>query len=377
MSTIEVKVPDIGDFKDIPVIEVLVKPGDSVKAEDSLVTLESDKATMDVPSPSAGTVKELKVKVGDKVSEGTLILTLDSAAGASEAVAKPASPTASAPPPQTSPTAAAERAPRGEKGLADTPGEGPTPTPPEGKSVEVRVPDIGDFSDVPVIEIFVKPGDVVKVDDPLVTLESDKATMDVPSPVAGAVQGVRVSVGDRVSEGSVIATVASAGAPAPAPSPQPCSRKRERELGSVGALTPTCFGRRERERASSTSNLPSPRKGSRAGGVGGEGSGSVQSRTCVAIGAQVRTRARRRLVEGQGHRSERPHPARGRARLRETGTRSTFTGRCTRPGGAIAGGGTLNLLPWPKVDFAKFGPVETKPLSRIKKISGRTSRATG
>ena len=101
MSTIEVKVPNIGDFEDVPVIEVLVKPGDSVKAEDSLVTLESDKATMDVPSPSAGTVKTLNVKVGDKVKEGSLILTLDSAAGGSEAPAKPAAKTAAPVPPLT------------------------------------------------------------------------------------------------------------------------------------------------------------------------------------------------------------------------------------------------------------------------------------
>ena len=197
---------------------------------------------MDVPSPAAGTVKALSVKVGDKVKEGSLILTLDSAAAGAEPPAKPAPPPASAPPPQAS-AAADQRGPRGEKGLADAPGEGPTATPPAGATVEVRVPDIGDFSDVPVIEIFVKPGDVVKVDDPLVTLESDKATMDVPSPVAGAVQGVRVSVGDRVSEGSVIATVAASGsapasvaAPAATPSPQPSPASGR---GSTPAATQT------------------------------------------------------------------------------------------------------------------------------------------
>ena len=338
----------------------------------SLVTLESDKATMDVPSPSAGTVKALNVKVGDKVKEGTLILTLDSAAGASEAAAKPASPPASAPPPQTSPTAAAERAPRGEKGLADTPGEGPTTTPPEGKSVEVRVPDIGDFSDVPVIEIFVKPGDVVKVDDPLVTLESDKATMDVPSPVAGAVQGVRVSVGDRVSEGSVIATVAPSGegvpasaaalAAAPSPQPSPASGRGSttasapaslsplppgegRGEGNIGSRTGDCTGR-TRGQCGVQAAHASPRCAS---------SHASSASTCRRSRAAVRTAA----------------SARGRARLRETGTRCAFICPAPGTGGAIAGGGTLNLLPWPKVDFAKFGPVEAKPLSRIKKISGQ------
>src|SRR5438094_1539569 len=179
----EVKVPDIGDFKDVPVIEVMVKPGDVVKPEDALVTLESDKATMDVPAPTAGTVKELKVKVGDKVSEGSVILLLESAAGARAAA--PAAPpkTAVSPPP------AATSAPAG--------------------IAEVKVPDIGDFKDVPVIEVLVKAGDTVKAEDPLVTLESDKATMDVPAPLGGVVKELKLKVGDKVSEGTVVLTLAT------------------------------------------------------------------------------------------------------------------------------------------------------------------------
>src|SRR4249919_1733915 len=153
-ATTEVKVPDIGDFKDIPIIEVMVKPGDKVKAEDALITLESDKATMEVPSPAGGVVKELKVNVGDKVSEGTLILTLE-AEGAAQPAAAPAAPKVSAP---------------------------PAPTSAPGGVAEVKVPDIGDFKDIPIIELMVKPGDSVKPEDPLVSLESDKATMDVPAP---------------------------------------------------------------------------------------------------------------------------------------------------------------------------------------------------
>jgi pyruvate dehydrogenase E2 component (dihydrolipoamide acetyltransferase) len=375
VSTIEVKVPDIGDFEDVPVIEVLVKPGDSVKAEDSLVTLESDKATMDVPSPSAGTVKALSVKVGDKVKEGSLILTLDSAAAASEAPAKPAPSPASAPP--TQPVAEADqRGPRGEKGLADAPGEGPTATPPAGETVEVRVPDIGDFSDVPVIEIFVKPGDVVKVDDPLVTLESDKATMDVPSPVAGAVQGVRVSVGDRVSEGSVIATVtptgaapASVAAPAAAPSPQP-SRSASLPSGGRGstvAATQTLSPLPERaaEREESGVRAPAP----------AAPSAPVDSAAFKAAHASpsVRKFARELGVDLSKVKGSGPN---GRI-LQEDVQRYVKQALAAPPpaaaaaAGAIAGGGTLNLLPWPKVDFAKFGATETKPLSRIKKISGQ------
>ncbi|MBL8540871.1 MAG: branched-chain alpha-keto acid dehydrogenase subunit E2, partial [Betaproteobacteria bacterium] len=184
-ATTEVKVPDIGDFKDVPIIEVMVKPGDTIKPEDPLVTLESDKATMEVPSPAGGVVKEVKVAVGDKVSEGSLILTLE-AAGAAESAAK--SPKVSAP---------------------------PAPTSAPGGVAEVKVPDIGDFKDVPVIEIFVKPGDSVKAEQALITLESDKATMDVPSPIGGIVQEVKVKLGDKVSEGSVILSLSTGvGAPA-------------------------------------------------------------------------------------------------------------------------------------------------------------------
>ncbi|WP_143303507.1 biotin/lipoyl-containing protein, partial [Burkholderia pseudomallei] len=188
-QAIEVKVPDIGDYKDVPVIEVLVKPGDAVEPEQSLVTLESDKATMDVPSPSAGTVKEVKVKVGDAVSQGSLIVLLDGA----QAAAQPAQANGAA-------TSAAQPAAAG------------------GGTVDVKVPDIGDYKDVPVIEIAVKIGDTVEKEQSLVTLESDKATMDVPSPAAGVVKDIKVKVGDAVSEGSLIVVLeASGGAAASAP----------------------------------------------------------------------------------------------------------------------------------------------------------------
>jgi dihydrolipoamide dehydrogenase len=202
--TIEVKVPDIGDFKDVPVIEVHVQAGQSVKAEESLLTLESDKATMDVPAPQAGTVTELKVKVGDRVGEGAVILLLE-------------------------PEGAAVIPPKEKVRGGGAPGSGePTGY---GSSagvyelIEVKVPDIGDFKDVPVIEVHVRDGDVVKAEDPLLTLESDKATMDVPAPAGGTVTGLTVKVGDRVGEGTLILRLqtgaakpaAAAAAPAAAP----------------------------------------------------------------------------------------------------------------------------------------------------------------
>src|ERR1700681_1766260 len=227
-QTVEVKVPDIGDFKDVPVIEVLVKAGDTVKAEDSLVTLESDKATMDVPSPSAGIVKDVKVKLGDKVSEGSVIVTLDTeaanggkAASPAQAAAAPGAAPASAPGPASASAPAA--------GSASAAASSPSPSaPPQRKteapstpagasqSIEVKVPDIGDFKDVPVIEVLVKPGDAVKAEDSLVTLESEKATMDIPAPSAGVIKEVKVKLGDKVSEGNVIAVLEAAGARAPA-----------------------------------------------------------------------------------------------------------------------------------------------------------------
>jgi dihydrolipoamide dehydrogenase len=202
---IEVRVPDIGDFKDVPIIEVLVRPGDRVKTEDPLITLESDKASMDVPSPLDGVVKELKVKVGDKVSEGAIILVAEA---------------------ELAPAGVAPREKVREGGRAT--GEG-APVADYGatagvySTIEVRVPDIGDFKDVPIIEVAVKSGDQVKPEDPLITLESDKASMEVPSPAAGTVTDVIVKVGDRVSEGSLIlklTTGIEAAAPAAAPRAQ-------------------------------------------------------------------------------------------------------------------------------------------------------------
>src|SRR5579863_7873836 len=149
MSQIEIRVPDIGDFKEVPVIEVLVKAGDRVKKNDSLITLESEKASMEVPAETDGVVKDVKVKVGDKVSEGSPILVLSSDA---EPDAK-----AAAPAPASQAPAAASAAPEAK---------------PNGATIEVRIPDIGDFKDVPVTEILIKPGDRVKRNQSLITLES-------------------------------------------------------------------------------------------------------------------------------------------------------------------------------------------------------------
>ncbi len=208
-QVIEIKVPDIGDYDGVPVIEVHVKPGDVIEKEQSLVTLESDKATMDVPSSHAGVVKEVKVKVGDNISEGHVVILLEESGSASTKAAPAAGPAASAP---VAPQKAA------------APAAAPVPVAASGGLVNVNVPDIGDYKGVPVIEVHVKPGDVVEKEQSLVTLESDKATMDVPSSHAGVVKEVKVKVGDSISEGDLVVILESSvtgASPAAAPTKAP------------------------------------------------------------------------------------------------------------------------------------------------------------
>jgi pyruvate dehydrogenase E2 component (dihydrolipoamide acetyltransferase) len=314
-NAIDIKVPDIGDFSDVPVIEIFVKPGDTVKAEDPLVSLESDKATMDVPAPRGGVVESIAVKLGDKVSEGSVIMSFKAEGGApAPAPAEAAKPSVSAAPSATSAPA----------GVA-----------------EVRVPDIGDFKDVPVIEIFVKVGDTVKAEDPLVSLESDKATMDVPAPLSGVVTAIGIKIGDKVSQGSVIlslatgdALVASAAAPAPAASAAPAPAQAAAAAG--GAIDEAAFALAYAG--------PAVRKLARELGVDlGKLKGSGEHGRIVRADVEA-------FAKGGGATAA---PATGKA--------------AAAPAGGGVGG--IDLLPWPKVDFAKFGPTERKELSRIKKIS--------
>ena len=341
MSMLEIKVPDIGDFKDIPVIEVLVKPGDVVKAEDSLVTLESDKATMDVPSPAAGTVRELKVKPGDKVSEGSVIVLLEAVAVVAARADTPAAAGAAA---SAVPGVAAASAP------AATAAAAAPATAAASRTVEVKVPDIGDFSDIPIIEILVKAGDTVAADASLVTLESDKATMDVPAPVAGNVRELKVKVGDKVSEGTLIlsldtvaATTPAAVAPAVAAAQPPAETAAPKPAAAAAAAAPA----------------PSATAINAAGYNLAHASPAIR-KFARELGVDL---AR---VSGSGPKGRIQHEdVQGFVKQALTGAAGAPPAAST----ATAGGG-LNLLAWPSVDFAKFGPVETRPLSRIQKISG-------
>ena len=221
----DVLVPDVGG-EEVEIIEVCVAVGDSVSAEDSLITVESDKASMDIPAPFDGEIGEILVKVGDKVSQDSLIMKMKAAQAAvqEEAPAEPVSaPVVEEAPAPTAPEPQVEAAPAAEATSA---------------VIEVHVPDIGDATDVDVIEVLVEAGEKIEKEAGLITLETDKATMDVPAPEAGVVQSISVKVGDKVSEGSLVLmleTTSSAPAAAPAaesapanaeaPTPAPAAEK--------------------------------------------------------------------------------------------------------------------------------------------------------
>ena len=335
MAIVEIKVPDIGDFDEVAVIELLVKPGDSVQAEQSLITVESDKASMEIPSSAAGVVRELKVKLGDKVSEGSVVLMLEV-----EGAAAPASAPAA---PVVAPAAAPAPAP--------TPAVAPAAAGP----VEVRVPDIGDFKDVAVIEILVKAGDSVKLEQSLITVESDKASMEIPSSAAGVIRELKVKIGDKVNigdlvailEGAAGAAVPAAAAPVAAPAAAPAPAVAV--VAPVAAAAAVAAAPAHNPTATPALGLPhaspSVRKFARELGVPlDEVKGSGQKGRITNEDIQKFTQA---VMSGAAQ---------------------TKAQAAKAPAGG--GGSELGLIPWPKVDFAKFGPIERKELGRIKKISG-------
>ncbi len=331
MSIVEVKVPDIGDFKEVEVIELMVKPGDTIKVDQSLVTVESDKASMEIPSSHAGVVKEIKVKVGDKVAEGSLVLLLEEAGGAAAAPAAEAAapaPAAAAPAVEAAPAPAA--APAASGGI-----------------VEVTVPDIGDFKEVEVIELMVKPGDQIKVDQSLITVESDKASMEIPSSHAGTVKELKVKVGDKVAKGSLVLLVeATGGAPAAAP--------------AAAAPAPAA--------APAAAAAPAPAAAAPAPAAAAPSQGVTGSKAHAS--PSIRKFARELGVD--------------LARVPGTGPKGRITQQDVQnfvKGVMAAGptaaapskggsGGGMEVLAWPSLDFSKFGPTETVALPRIKKISG-------
>ncbi|GEQ75385.1 acetyltransferase component of pyruvate dehydrogenase complex [Comamonas testosteroni] len=344
MALTEIKVPDIGDFSEVGVIEVLVKVGDTIKVEQSLITVESDKASMEIPSSQAGVVKEIKVALGDKVKEGSVVVMLETADAA------PA-PAAAAPAPVAAPVAAAP-APVAAAPVAAAPAASST--------VDIKIPDIGDFKNVAVIEMLVKVGDTVAVEQSLFTVESDKASMEIPSPSAGTITALTIKLGDTVNVGDVVgqmtvqgaaAAPVQAAAPVEAAVAAPVAAAAAPVAAAPVAATPVAAPAAHNPTVAPSGQLPhaspSVRKFARELGVPlaeVKGSGNkgritaedIQSFTKSVMAGAVQTLAQQAVAPKSS-------------------------------GGNVGG---LEVLAWPKVDFAKFGAVERKELSRIKKISG-------
>jgi pyruvate dehydrogenase E2 component (dihydrolipoamide acetyltransferase) len=327
MSTVEVRVPDMGNFESVTVIDVLVKPGDTIDLDTPLVTLETDKATMDVPSTAKGVVEKVHVTKGGSVSAGGLVVTLKSeVAAAAPAVAASAAP-----------------APAAKTAAAPAPAAAAAPV--AASSIDVSVPDMGSFDSVGVIDVLVKVGDTVDIDTPLVTLETDKATMDVPSTVKGVVEKVHVAKGGKVSSGSVVVTVkghaASAAAPAKAApaaapdkttaAPRPAAPQGVQQVlapaarGGLPAIDEQSFG--------AAHASPSVRKFARELGVN--------------LGS----------VRGSGEK--------GRILLDDV---KAFVKLVMSGGGPVAAAPALPKAHY--YDPSTFGAVEVRPLNRVQKISG-------
>ena len=317
----EIHVPDIGDFKDVEVIDVLVKVGDKVEVDSPLVTLETEKATMDVPSSAAGVIKSLAVKKGDRVSKGSLILILEGSASAATA------PPAEAAKPAAAPSIAASTA---------------------TSEQTITVPDIGDFKEVEVIDVLIKAGDKVEVDSPLVTLETEKATMDVPSTTAGVVKSVAVKKGDRVSKGAAVAVLTVSGGAS----------------ANVVAVTPLAAPAASPPKATS---MPA------SAPVAAQASAPVAASSLPVINEAGFSKAHaspsvRRFARELGVDLSRVKGSGVKGRITPDDVKSFVKQVMSGALSAAAGGGALPKIA--EVDFSKFGPIEVTPLGRIQKISG-------
>ncbi|HHQ14528.1 MAG TPA: dihydrolipoyllysine-residue acetyltransferase [Chromatiales bacterium] len=320
----DVRVPDLGEFSDVEIVEVMVSPGDRVEPEDPLITLETDKAAMEVPSPAAGTVAELAVEVGGRVSEGDLILVLETDADAQDEPAE------------------AETA--SQSGATPAVSAGPVP---------LTVPDLGDFDEADVAEVHIQPGDTVAVDDPLITLETDKAAMDVPSTMAGRIVSVSVQPGQKIASGAPIAQLEPAAGQAPAPE----------ETDKTQTLKPLAD---EAPAAAPAAPAPAPAAASPATAppAAPKALPPIDETTFAKAHASpaVRKFARELGVD--------------LAQVKGTGAKSRVLKEDVKAfvkaiiSGQTAAPGASAIPPVPVVDFAKYGEIEVRPLSRIQKISG-------
>ncbi len=312
---IEIKVPDIG-ADEVEITEILVKVGDKVEAEQSLITVEGDKASMEVPSPQAGIVKEIKVSVGDKTQTGALIMIFDSADGAADAAPAQAEEKKEAAPAAALAAAAAK---------------------------DVNVPDIGS-DEVEVTEILVKVGDKVEAEQSLITVEGDKASMEVPAPFAGTVKEIKVNVGDKVSTGSLIMifeVAGEAGAAAPAPAKQEAAAPAPAAKAEAPAAAPAAKAEGKSEFAENDAYVHAT---------------PLIRRLAREFGVNLAK------VKGTGRK--------GRILREDVQAYVKEAIKRAEAAPAATGGGIPGMLPWPKVDFSKFGEIEEVELGRIQKISG-------
>jgi pyruvate dehydrogenase E2 component (dihydrolipoamide acetyltransferase) len=365
MAIVEVKVPDIGDFDEVTVIELMVKPGDTVKAEQSLITVESDKASMEIPSSHAGVVKEVKVALGDKVKEGSLVLLLEVAGAAA------ATPSATGSEQKQAPALASSASVATPFMGADAPKGEPFAPVGGNEPVFVHVPDIGDFKDVVVIEVFVKVGDTVKVEQSLVTVESDKASMEIPSSAAGVVKELKVKLGDTINIGDLLVVlegVGSAAAPVTAAPAAAASAPVAPSAAPTGVPGAAPAALAAAAPAAAVLAVPAHNPTALAAGLP-HASPSVR-KFARELGVPLAE------VQGTGLKGRiTPDDVQAFTRSVMAGSIQTaaIAAVAAKTAPSSAGGGSvseLGLIPWPKVDFAKFGPIERKELGRIKKISG-------
>ena len=329
----EIKVPDIGSSGKASVIEISVKPGDTIAAEQALITLESDKASMEIPSPAAGVVESISVKVGDEVGTGDLILMLKGAAQSKPTASKPTADQAASAPKEKLTEQAAEE-----------------PSEAAGESVEeVRIPDIGSSGSANVIEVMVKAGDSVEADQSLITLESDKASMEIPAPKAGVVESLSIKVGDEAKTGDLILTLKVAGA-APAKKTEAKPQPQEEAVSQQQAVAPNKQGVPEAKAAAT----PAPTV-----------SGPSKAGTKVHAGPAVRMTAREFGVELADVTGTGP---KGRILKEDVQAyvKTMMSKAKQAPAEGAAGGAGIPSVP--TIDFSRFGEIEEVPMTRLMQV---------
>lgn len=329
----EIKVPDIGSSGKASVIEISVKPGDTIAAEQALITLESDKASMEIPSPAAGVVESISVKVGDEVGTGDLILMLKGAAQSKPTASKPTADQAASAPKEKLTEQAAEE-----------------PNEAAGESVEeVRIPDIGSSGSANVIEVMVKAGDSVEADQSLITLESDKASMEIPAPKAGVVESLSIKVGDEAQTGDLILTLKVAGA-APAKKTEAKPQPQEETVSQQQAVAPNKQGVPEAKAAAT----PAPTV-----------SGPSKAGTKVHAGPAVRMTAREFGVELADVTGTGP---KGRILKEDVQAyvKTMMSKAKQAPAEGAAGGAGIPSIP--TIDFSRFGEIEEVPMTRLMQV---------